>query len=818
MATGSTVINGLGPRVAFSTDVALFTSGHGPDGDDDWVSMRVMVAELAHAQWGFIAAEMHSTSLPEFLEVIDEAFWFEANEVAGIIQVARQSRILHGGWRTYQFKFTDAIDFADCMRAIAEAKSQVLYRRMRMIDGFIDVFQQQFQQEADRTSAQEEVSRSPSVTAGDVGENRDVSASLPQLGPTAAADLASLGVAVPADLGYIRTTLKAPDDKLLASLTVQHVNPRPSPSFSSMLDPDRTKSSPPSPSGKVLPDHIESSPPSPSGMDFPNHIEVIIPGPSGQAPTVQYVTGVFLSISSLILRAIIAAFAGSVGVVCFTIRLIVRASSFLALPLVAFLAGLFMVSFVSFGTAALWRSAQAAMMSFDVCKLPMICSTSGLPSLNVCNLPFIPAVIPHCATLPVATVGRADFAGLLAIQHRTFDELVAGSTTNSELVVNVKHAELAIRDLVVLVKASNLTTKEPLADTLSSFSVDARRTGRGLQLLMSKIHGTIDSTRIIAYNAYALRVIDTAYKKGDTCVDATVLHTFQISMASFSASISAIVAEATSVWADLDLLEERLLTIHALCVHEALDTAFAKDELLWQLWTLLGGNRCQLRELANRASILQSVQEYRALASAYVAATVQALSVVDADLIELRDELGVQASAHDSIPVEMVSLLALRFVSLTSAFYMRIKKAVIPHAGFAGKDTREAMYWSVKMQTFRSLLLRTSVAIPGLDGVPPETSSAAISETAMSVDPARLAEDGADDVDGEEILAQAEDSFMTDSTQSRGVKCTIDEVEREDAEAPRELGRSDEDEASAEARRIPRMCSSLKVRPDGTVE
>ena len=114
-----------------------------------------------------------------------------------------------------------------------------------------------------------------------------------------------------------------------------------------------------------------------------------------------------------------------------------------------------------------------------------------------------------------------------------------------------------------------------------------------------------------------------------------------------------IVVEATSVWADLDLLEERLLAIHALCVREALDTAFAKDELLWQLWTFLGGNRRQLQELANRASVLQSVQQYRALASAYIAATVQALSVVDADLTELREELGAQASAHNSIPVEV---------------------------------------------------------------------------------------------------------------------------------------------------------------------
>ena len=124
-------------------------------------------------------------------------------------------------------------------------------------------------------------------------------------------------------------------------------------------------------------------------------------------------------------------------------------------------------------------------------------------------------------------------------------------------------------------------------------------------------------------------------------------------MASFSAAVSAIIVEATTVSANLDLLEERLSTIHGLSVQEALDTALAKDELLWQLWTVLGGNRRQLRDLANRASILQSVQQYRALASAYIAATVQALTVVDADLTQLHEQLSTQAIGYDTIPVEV---------------------------------------------------------------------------------------------------------------------------------------------------------------------
>ncbi|PIL29364.1 hypothetical protein GSI_09415 [Ganoderma sinense ZZ0214-1] len=372
------------------------------------------------------------------------------------------------------------------------------------------------------------------------------------------------------------------------------------------------------------------------------------------SPHVHRAIGLFLSAMRFIRRVFVPVFTGVVGLAGCAIRIVLGVLAFFKLPIIALLAGLVMVSVVSFGIAPLWRSAQATLMSFDFCELPMVCAHRHFTSFNICDLPFVPVVVPSCGALPPASVSRADFPGLLAIQHRAFDDLVAGSATNSELIVNVKRAEVAIRDLVVLVKASNLTTKEPLAATLSLFSVDAHRTGRGLQLLMSKTYGTID--RLIAYNTYALRVIEAAHKtfpQDDLHIEATTIRTFQASMASFSAAVSAILVEATTVSASLDVLEERLSTIHALSIQEALDTALAKDELLWQLWTVLGGNRRQLRDLADRASILQSVQQYRALASAYIAATVQALTVVDADLTQLREQLSIQAIGCDSIPVEV---------------------------------------------------------------------------------------------------------------------------------------------------------------------
>lgn len=65
-------------------------------------------------------------------------------QILGTMQFARHAHIPNGDWTTYQVQFATAVDFVDCARAVAEAKSQVLYHRARMVDALVDVFEQQF--------------------------------------------------------------------------------------------------------------------------------------------------------------------------------------------------------------------------------------------------------------------------------------------------------------------------------------------------------------------------------------------------------------------------------------------------------------------------------------------------------------------------------------------------------------------------------------------------------------------------------------------------------------------------------------------------
>ena len=154
----------------------------------------------------------------------------------------------------------------------------------------------------------------------------------------------------------------------------------------------------------------------------------------------------------------------------------------------------------------------------------------------------------------------------------------------------------------------------------------------------------------VVFNSYALHAIEGS-KPGD--LDIVVARSFHASLQGFSSSISAIIVDASTASSSLDALAEHLSTVYALSLQESLDTAFALEDLLWELWTVLGGNKDKLRDLSTRATLLRSVQEYRATASAYIAATIQTLSSLNADLTELRERVGASYEGSDPTPLEV---------------------------------------------------------------------------------------------------------------------------------------------------------------------
>lgn len=88
--------------------------------------------------------------------------------------------------------------------------------------------------------------------------------------------------------------------------------------------------------------------------------------------------------------------------------------------------------------------------------------------------------------------GPDEWETLWKIQGASFEALLDESVGGSALALEVKQAEMATRDLASRIRVSDLRTKVTLARILDDFVSDAKKTGRGLQSLSSRVYGAVD--------------------------------------------------------------------------------------------------------------------------------------------------------------------------------------------------------------------------------------------------------------------------------------------------------------------------------------
>ena len=105
----------------------------------------------------------------------------------------------------------------------------------------------------------------------------------------------------------------------------------------------------------------------------------------------------------------------------------------------------------------------------------------------VAPLCIIPGISRHSLCRPEPVNPQVDYPRLVEAESRTFEQLLDDFVTGSALSLQAKHAEMATTDLIALVRISDLKAKNTLAISLLDFVDDAKKTGKGLQKLSSKI-------------------------------------------------------------------------------------------------------------------------------------------------------------------------------------------------------------------------------------------------------------------------------------------------------------------------------------------
>ncbi|KAI0325453.1 hypothetical protein GY45DRAFT_1330264 [Cubamyces sp. BRFM 1775] len=258
----------------------------------------------------------------------------------------------------------------------------------------------------------------------------------------------------------------------------------------------------------------------------------------------------------------------------------------------------------------------------------------------------------------------ADYPKLVEIQSSSFEQLLDGSVGGSGLSLEIKKAEMASKDLITLVRYSELKSKDHLAEALNEFVEDAKRTGKGLQKLTSKINGAVDN--IMAVNDYALRTIESAQNEPKSLLRAVwpfpsapsrsrdvVVQAFRDSMDVHATEMRRLVLELAVSEANLERLDTHLVALHELCTRENITLSAAREDLLSELWTLLGGNRKRLRGMDFNLELLRELGEYRKRAAAHVAAAKQTLQAMSEDMEDLRERVAAPDVVGDRIPVEV---------------------------------------------------------------------------------------------------------------------------------------------------------------------
>ncbi|KAG1738380.1 uncharacterized protein EDB91DRAFT_457555 [Suillus paluster] len=304
------------------------------------------------------------------------------------------------------------------------------------------------------------------------------------------------------------------------------------------------------------------------------------------------------------------------------------------------------------------------MMTFVMVRLSGALRTAFAP---MCYLPLV-SRSALCAPLDLTASHDpkwADFPQLMQVQGSTFEQLLDGSVGGSELSLEIRKAEFATADLTTLVRHSDLKSNDVLADLLTTFVKDAKKTARSLTKLSSKIGGAVDN--IMAVNGYAMRTIEDAEKNAPSPYSLTALIPFRTgptnqevivgaftsAMDTFSIAIQRLILEAEISLHNLDILEEDLSAVREAVQREDNSITAEHSELLGALWTRLGGNKHAVKDNEKRLHLLKDLGDYRKQAQAHVVAALHTLHSMSEDMEDLRERVAAPELVDGRIPLHV---------------------------------------------------------------------------------------------------------------------------------------------------------------------
>ena len=281
----------------------------------------------------------------------------------------------------------------------------------------------------------------------------------------------------------------------------------------------------------------------------------------------------------------------------------------------------------------------------------------------ICRVPGTSLLkLPMCQSPISAKYSGEDhppvqFDQLMTVQGK-FEEVLQESAGGVSLPMDMKRGETSIRDLRQIVRFSQLHSKNELVLEFDGFIETARIASYDLQKFNSHVGRGVDN--ILATARWTKRVLDDIAERDAsqgalssffndkllapfqplrfteyTLLDQYIQHTRVV-----EDEINRLVTEAQALLLVLQNLEDRLDVIHGIAIRDNLHAQGGRNEILSQLWTMLGGNRHKLGKFDSQLNLLGQVNTYRQNAIAHVGGTLIKLQSMGTELEELRERVG----------------------------------------------------------------------------------------------------------------------------------------------------------------------------------
>ena len=165
---------------------------------------------------------------------------------------------------------------------------------------------------------------------------------------------------------------------------------------------------------------------------------------------------------------------------------------------------------------------------------------------------------------------------------------------------------------------------------------------------------TIESAQAQPNESVLLRALKHPFRPiAEPPTETALLDGFRASLDKHADELAKLVLELAASTANLDALDTQLSALHELCAREDLAISAARDALLSDLWTILGGNRDRLRSFETNLDLLKHLGEYRRRAAAHVAAAAQTVQAMGEEMEELRERVAAPDLTGDRIPIEV---------------------------------------------------------------------------------------------------------------------------------------------------------------------